>query len=61
MEGDEHLRCWFCDKHRREVKVIIAAKKLPTPCICDECIGLCVEIVAADEEARRLIKEGESE
>ena len=36
------LRCSFCGKTQEEVKKIIAG---PTVYICDECIGLCNEIM----------------
>ena len=39
---DALLRCSFCGKTQEEVKKIIAG---PTVYICDECIGLCNEIM----------------
>jgi ATP-dependent Clp protease ATP-binding subunit ClpX len=52
---DEHsgnLSCSFCGKSQKEVKKLIAG---PTVYICDECIGLCNDIIAEEVE-----KESES-
>ena len=53
---DDHnsgnLSCSFCGKSQKEVKKLIAG---PTVYICDECIGLCNDIIAeeiAGEEKR---------
>src|SRR5471030_3345002 len=51
---DSHgnLSCSFCGKNQKEVKKLIAG---PTVYICDECIGLCNDIIAEEidkEEAR---------
>src|SRR5438552_12248301 len=46
------LTCSFCGKAQKEVKKLIAG---PTVYICDECIGLCNDIIAEEidkEEAR---------
>src|SRR5579871_912790 len=46
------LTCSFCGKSQKEVKKLIAG---PTVYICDECIGLCNDIIAEEidkEEAR---------
>jgi ATP-dependent Clp protease ATP-binding subunit ClpX len=40
------LYCSFCGKSQREVKKLVAG---PAVFICDECIGLCSEIVAESE------------
>src|SRR5262252_9468332 len=47
---DEHgnLSCSFCGKNQKEVKKLIAG---PTVYICDECIGLCNDII--DEEIEK--------
>ena len=37
------LTCFFCDKTRGEVERIITGRRAA---ICNECIGLCVEIMA---------------
>src|SRR6202023_3933120 len=43
--GDEVLRCSFCNKSQREVKKLIAG---PTVYICDECVDICLDIIAED-------------
>ena len=54
-KDDHHggnLSCSFCGKSQKEVKKLIAG---PTVYICDECIGLCNDIIAeeiAGEEKR---------
>ncbi|MCK6545584.1 ATP-dependent Clp protease ATP-binding subunit ClpX [Myxococcota bacterium] len=47
-----NLTCSFCGKSQKEVKKLIAG---PTVYICDECIGLCNDIIAEeqDKEAAR--------
>ena len=49
--SDEALRCSFCNKSQREVKKLIAG---PTVFICDECVDICLDIIAEDriEEQR---------
>ena len=44
---DNHgnLQCSFCGKSQKEVKKLIAG---PTVYICDECIGLCNDIIAEE-------------
>jgi len=42
-----NLVCSFCGKSQREVKKLIAG---PGVHICDECISLCVDIIAEEEE-----------
>ena len=39
------LMCSFCGKHQRQVKKLIAG---PGVYICNECIDLCVEIIAQE-------------
>ncbi len=46
--GQSNLCCSFCGKSQREVQKLIAG---PTVYICDECIGLCGNII--DEEVER--------
>src|SRR5450432_1131649 len=41
------LTCSFCGKAQKEVKKLIAG---PTVYICDECIGLCNDIIAEEVE-----------
>lgn len=43
VHADGLLRCSFCAKSQREVRKLIAG---PSVYICDECIGLCNEILA---------------
>jgi ATP-dependent Clp protease ATP-binding subunit ClpX len=45
--GGNNLTCSFCGKGQREVKKLIAG---PTVYICDECIGLCNDIIAEEIE-----------
>jgi hypothetical protein len=41
--GGDLLRCSFCDKSQKRVKALIAG---PGVYICNECVDLCVEILA---------------
>ena len=41
--GGDLLRCSFCGKAQKQVKALIAG---PGVYICNECVGLCVEILA---------------
>ena len=41
--GGDLLRCSFCGKPQKQVKALIAG---PGVYICNECVGLCVEILA---------------
>jgi ATP-dependent Clp protease ATP-binding subunit ClpX len=43
--GDDTLRCSFCNKSQREVRKLIAG---PTVFICDECVDICLDIIAED-------------
>jgi ATP-dependent Clp protease ATP-binding subunit ClpX len=45
--GSSNLTCSFCGKSQKEVKKLIAG---PTVYICDECIGLCNDIIAEEIE-----------
>ena len=42
---NQSLCCSFCGKSQKEVKKLIAG---PTVYICDECIGLCNDIIAEE-------------
>ncbi len=42
--------CSFCGKNQKEVKKLIAG---PTVYICDECIGLCNDIIAEEFETEQ--------
>ncbi len=47
MSNDKHLRCSFCGKSKDSVRKFISG---PSVYICNECITLCNEILAEDEE-----------
>jgi ATP-dependent Clp protease ATP-binding subunit ClpX len=47
MSSDKHLRCSFCGKSKDSVKKFISG---PSVYICNECISLCNEILAEEEE-----------
>ena len=44
-DGNEQLLCSFCGKSQRQVKKLIAG---PGVYICNECVDLCVEIIAKE-------------
>jgi len=46
-KSDANLRCSFCGKNRDQVRKLIAG---PTVYICDECVGLCNEIITEDRQ-----------
>src|ERR1044071_1845372 len=46
-KDNQTLCCSFCGKSQKEVKKLIAG---PTVYICDECIGLCNDIIAEEIE-----------
>lgn len=53
LKSDENLRCSFCGKSREQVRKLIAG---PTVYICDECVGLCNEIMAEEwQEAKEAL------
>ncbi len=41
-EGQKDLRCSFCNKPQAEVRQLVAG---PTSFICDQCVGICVDIL----------------
>jgi ATP-dependent Clp protease ATP-binding subunit ClpX len=47
MASDKHLRCSFCGKSKDSVKKFISG---PSVYICNECVSLCNEILAEEEE-----------
>ena len=49
------LHCSFCGKSQHDVKALIAG---PTVFICDECIGICNDILS-DQELLNLLKSDE--
>jgi ATP-dependent Clp protease ATP-binding subunit ClpX len=46
VEG-EGLKCSFCNKSQRDVRKLIAG---PTVYICDECVDICLDIIAEEKE-----------
>jgi ATP-dependent Clp protease ATP-binding subunit ClpX len=44
--GEEALRCSFCNKSQGDVRKLIAG---PTVFICDECVRVCNDIIADDQ------------
>jgi ATP-dependent Clp protease ATP-binding subunit ClpX len=51
MSSDKQLRCSFCGKSKDSVKKFISG---PSVYICNECISLCNEILAEEEEREQL-------
>ena len=47
MSQEKHLRCSFCGRSKDSVRKFISG---PSVYICNECIALCNEILAEDEE-----------
>jgi ATP-dependent Clp protease ATP-binding subunit ClpX len=47
VPSDRHLRCSFCGKSKESVKKFISG---PNVYICNECVALCNEILAEEEE-----------
>jgi len=43
----EGLKCSFCNKSQRDVRKLIAG---PTVYICDECVDICLDIIAEEKE-----------
>lgn len=43
----EGLRCSFCNKHQKDVEKLIAG---PTVYICNECVDICLDIIADGRE-----------
>jgi len=43
----EGLKCSFCNKSQRDVRKLIAG---PTVYICDECVDICLDIIAEERE-----------
>jgi ATP-dependent Clp protease ATP-binding subunit ClpX len=52
-DNSDLLKCNFCGKSQKQVKKLIAG---PGVYICDECIGLCNEII--EEELQEIVAEG---
>jgi len=47
MSTDKHLRCSFCGKSKDSVRKFISG---PSVYICNECVALCNDILAEDED-----------
>ncbi len=47
--AEDILYCAFCGKSQHEVRKLIAG---PAVFICDECVELCMDIVADDYRSR---------
>jgi ATP-dependent Clp protease ATP-binding subunit ClpX len=54
-DGHGNLQCSFCGKSQKEVKKLIAG---PTVYICDECIGLCNDIIAEEVDREENVAAG---
>ena len=52
-EDSSGLCCSFCGKHQNEVKKLIAG---PTVFVCNECVGLCTDILREDNKKSALGK-----
>lgn len=55
MEDKKIPRCSFCNKTQDQVRKLIAG---PNAFICDECIGICSEIITEEFEEEEDITEG---
>ncbi len=44
------LKCSFCNKAQRDVRKLIAG---PTVYICDECVDICLDIIAEEREGEQ--------
>lgn len=44
-EGEKGLNCSFCGKNQKEVRKLISG---PNVLVCDECVALCNDILAAE-------------
>ena len=42
------LKCSFCNKSQKDVRKLIAG---PTVYICDECVDICLDIIAEERES----------
>jgi ATP-dependent Clp protease ATP-binding subunit ClpX len=49
-DNKEILHCSFCGKGQHEVRKLIAG---PTVFICDECVGLCTDIIREENEVQQ--------
>ncbi|TVP58661.1 MAG: ATP-dependent Clp protease ATP-binding subunit ClpX [Gemmatimonadales bacterium] len=51
MSSDKHLRCSFCGKSKDSVRKFISG---PSVYICNECVALCNEILAEEDEQEQV-------
>ncbi|MCI0419661.1 MAG: ATP-dependent Clp protease ATP-binding subunit ClpX [Acidobacteria bacterium] len=51
--GEESLRCSFCNKSQNDVRKLIAG---PTVFICDECVRVCNDIIDDDQVVEADVK-----
>ena len=58
MEDKKIPRCSFCNKTQDQVRKLIAG---PNAFICDECIGICSEIITEEFEEEEFTEEGYDE
>ncbi len=58
MPQDPTERCSFCGKSQHEVKHLIAG---PTVFICDECVDLCVTIIAEKRDVEASLPRDQSD
>jgi ATP-dependent Clp protease ATP-binding subunit ClpX len=47
-EDGDAIRCSFCQKYQEQVRKMVAG---PDVYICDECVGLCHELIADEVRA----------
>ncbi len=55
-DRDSDLACSFCGKDQHEVRKLIAG---PTVYICDECIDLCNDIIAEENEREKTAQQSD--
>ncbi len=53
-QPEAELRCSFCDKGPHQVRKLIAG---PVAYICDQCVAVCVDIIAEDARAQAGLSE----
>lgn len=52
------VRCSFCEKDQADVQKLIAG---PAVFICDECVDVCIDILADDERIQKLARGASSD
>ncbi len=50
---NDPLKCSFCNKMQKDVRKLIAG---PTVYICDECVDICLDIIAEEREGEHVDK-----